>query len=686
MNTYNDNLHAGVMDSLQQLDQDVKKINSQANAAMFTLYYAEGATITARDKLDATKTKQLEQEAIKEQAVNNSNVLNNVQASAIQANQYIKQSASNMAIAAANVQIAANAIVRLSSDIGSIYNIVQAANFDSEISEQAGQANGFISKTAYAAEAASQTAMEASVLVAKIPASTVEDKARSTNKLMNDLLKIVSDNYDVVSQKVADNNKALAAASGDEKRSEGAFDNLHTIRRATDDAYRLTNKELNLDLKVIPVPGNGHLKMNVQFDLIRSPFREKVKDAIHPVKDYYLFLVKDKQKLNFTSSTAESILLHDGSQRFVSFHHDIHPSAKKINAIPLDPIDVGAVRGKNGTYALRDSDGDRIEAGVNYVAFLLAAYDEQYKRKLNSFDDYLSAPSAVFSFSHQLAVAKFQHSSHILKITDDKEPASLHFTVQEDPDISKQVEYRCIFLPTYDNPSLTGMTNTTSLAELDKEIDDLKASSKKNEEDIASLQVEQDTLVDQIDEERNKNRSLLTDVADELVKGPYLSDKGKAKEVAEAFIQVYKPENEDDVKSLADNPKLVKDHVVSLVKFHRNSQDLLTKNKEKEVIDANLQLKHRSKIGFLFNLDLAGQVSAGNYTVAKQVDGKWTVPIDESTTDNFGNLLILIKDKSDKGKLYSPVILSISTAAEPDLSKFTNGWTGYENSPRLSFK
>jgi hypothetical protein len=677
MNTYNDNLHAGVMDSLLQLDQDVKKINSQANAAMFTLYYAEGAVITARDKLDGTKSKQLSQEAIKEQAVNNSNVLNNLQASAMQANQYVKQSALDMATAAANVQIASNAIVRLSSDIGSIYNIVQAANFDSEISEQAAQANGFISKTAYGAETASQTAMEASVLVAKIPASTVEDKAKSTNKLMGDLLKVVSDNYDAVSQKVADNNKALAAASSDEKKAEGAFANLHTIKRATNVAYQLTNRELNLNLTVTPAEDEKK-SVDVLFDLIKSPFRDKEKNILYPVKDYYLFLVKDKQKLNFTSSTAESILLHEGSQRFVNFHDDFLPTAKRTQSYFSDKVDVQSIRNKHSHYPLRDSDGDPIAVGVNYVAFLLAAYDEQYKKKLNSFDDYLSAPSTAFCFTHQLGVAKFHTSSHVLKITNEKEPASLHFTVHEDPEVSKQVEYRCILLPVYDNPSVTGMTNATSLAELDEEITRLEAESKQKHDEIISLQQEQNALGQQIDEERNKNLSLLTDVAEELMKSPYFLEGKRAKEVAEVFMNDYKPENEEDAKSLAEHSKLVKDHVVALAKFHRNAQKLLQRNKEKEVIDATLQLKHKSKIGFLFNLELAQQVSAGNYTVAKQVAGKWTISIDESTTDNFGNLLI------KGGKLYTPVILSVSTAPDGDVSPFTNTWTGYEQSPRFS--
>lgn len=679
MNTYNDNLHAGVMDSLQSLDQDVKKIHSQANAAMFTLYYAEGATITAKEKLDKAKGKLDFQESVKEQAVNNSNALINLQSSAMQSNQYVKQSASNMATAAANVQIAANAIVRLSSDIGSIYNIVQAANFESEISEHASQANGYISKTAYAAEAASQTAMEASVFVAKIPGATIEEKAKSTNKLMNDLLKVVSDNFDTLSQKVADSNKALAAASVDEKKAEGIFSNLHTIKSATDAAYQLTSKELNLNLSVTPDIEESTHTIKVHFDFIRSPFKENGKSGHYPVKEYYLFLVKDKQKLNFTSSTADNILLNENSQRVISFQLDHLPIAKKIQPGFKDVIDLLEVRGKEGgKYALKDSDGDRIEPGVNYVAFLFAMYEEQYKRKLNSFDDYLSAPSSVFSFTYQLSAVTLQPHHASLKIGPEKESAQLHFTVK-DTESSDQVEYRCIFLPTYNNPSVSGMTDSATIAELDKEIDHLKSAAKEKAHKITTLQEEQGALVEHIAEDRKKSPSLMNDVEQELLRYADLHNKDKKpKEVAEDFMNIYKPEDGDDIKSLEHHNKLAKDHAASLVKYHRHAVDILQSSLEKEMIDAEIHSKHRSKIGFLFNQELAEQVSAGNYTVAKKIQDKWTIQVDDSTTDNFGNLLI--RD----GQLYTPVVLSVSTAPETEVSAFTNNWTGYEHSKRFS--
>jgi len=53
MNSYNENLHLAIVNSLQSLDIEEQDLNSQVNAAMFTLYHAEGATIVAEQNLAA---------------------------------------------------------------------------------------------------------------------------------------------------------------------------------------------------------------------------------------------------------------------------------------------------------------------------------------------------------------------------------------------------------------------------------------------------------------------------------------------------------------------------------------------------------------------------------------------------------------------------------------------------------
>ena len=51
MSSFNENLHATVVASLQEQEQDEKLLLSALDASIFTLYYAEGARITAAENL-----------------------------------------------------------------------------------------------------------------------------------------------------------------------------------------------------------------------------------------------------------------------------------------------------------------------------------------------------------------------------------------------------------------------------------------------------------------------------------------------------------------------------------------------------------------------------------------------------------------------------------------------------------
>ncbi|MBL7726629.1 MAG: hypothetical protein JNM68_03040, partial [Dinghuibacter sp.] len=502
MNAYNENLHANVVTSLQNMEQELKTVSSASNAAMFTLYYAEGATITAMEKLSAAKDSQSFQENVKTQAVKNNNLSNNLLASATQAGAYLKQSVSNTSVAAANVQQAANAIVRLSSDIGSIYNIVQAANADTDIFNQAREANQLIKKTAYDAEIASQTAMEASIFTSKVSGNVVLDKAKSTNAAVGDLLKTTSTDFDNISQTVSDDNAALASASASEKLAEGVFEDSNTVTGSTASAYKLTNRELNNNLVAKPVPGQESTSFMVSFNTIRSPFFERSTKPLYPVQNYYLIVAKEKQKTTFTMSNAENIIQNLPTQ-CINLQMDKIPFFIPGSEYKAQ-FDFLAITGADGnTYALRDSDGDAITTGVDYVVFLLAVYHEDYKKKLNTFDDYLSAPSALFTFTNYLAIAKITSfpAANLLPPLEDinifqssttvaasNGAPTIGIAVSENADFSGQVEYRCILLPANNNLGLSGMANMESLAELDDEIKKLEVIASELDPQIAATE------------------------------------------------------------------------------------------------------------------------------------------------------------------------------------------------------
>jgi hypothetical protein len=184
MNTYNEILRSGVVASLQRQELDQKTVSAALNAAMFSLYYAQGATVTAHEQLNLASAELAEKTLVKQQAVISSNSSNNQLFAATQANQYVKQSVTNNAVCAANVQVAANAILRLAGDLGSVYSMVNAVGPDTDIFDQAREARDLINKTAGEAGVASRIAMNASVLAAEVSASTVMDKSISTNGSM----------------------------------------------------------------------------------------------------------------------------------------------------------------------------------------------------------------------------------------------------------------------------------------------------------------------------------------------------------------------------------------------------------------------------------------------------------------------------------------------------------------------
>jgi len=381
MNTYNENLQATVVASLQAQYLDEQNLKSQVNAAMFTLYHAEGATITAEQKLEEAKADAAFKEKVKTQAVKNTSISNNLLASATQANQYLKQSITNTSVCASNVQIAATSIVKLASDIGSMFSIVHAADFLTDTYEQTENVRDLINQTAYAAELASQWAMEASMLTSAVSSSTVADKAKNTNGLMSNLLKITSDEFSTAAQIVTGDNSTLATASTAEKIAEGVLEDISVDFKSSKAAYNSINAELNLDLTVKNITNTS---FTVQFNLLKSPFPDDrtkpYADPLHfyPVSNYYIILVKDSKKSTFAITTAENFLLKNIYQCITEIQ--LPPATADVVFTPGKIFDFYAMPNpvpnpdpnadpNKKTYVLQDSDGDSINHGQKYVAF-----------------------------------------------------------------------------------------------------------------------------------------------------------------------------------------------------------------------------------------------------------------------------------------------------------------------------
>ena len=759
MSSYNENLRSNVVASLQTQELDLTKVKSQKNASMFTLYYNEGATLKAGEQLEYTAGVLVNKAEVKTQAVANSNISNNLLGSANQANLYVKQSITNSAVSAANVQLASNAIVRLASDLGSIYSIVHAADAKSDIYILAEEARSLINTTAYDAEVASQIAMEASILTSEVSASTVLDKSKANNDLMNTVLKITTDEVTATSQLVLAENGTLAAASAVEKQSEGDYLDISIDYQSTKAAYQATNKGLNLNLLV---SNQTAVDFTVSFDRIKMPFKhlETISPAVkkanpyYPIKNYYLIVVKDAKKSTFSISNAENLLIGDeGDPTQASSDNSAGtspvtpapnpkrliipvpvpvetsdpsssapPSTKGVK--PLISCDVNyqemIIDGK-GPFTIQDSDGDDIVLGTRYVVFVLGLYTDDYKKKLNCFDDFLSAPSPSFILTTKL-VAVDGKTIKLPGSTSTPPPPSsyeqalqappstisndanillengvLNFKVAENPDNVSLVEYRCIFLPPND-PWAGLLLNKESTLALKQEVESLEAIAEEYDPQIAIAQANVIDTQNYIDVLGGKltaaNNAINTQNGD--------------KEQVSAAVTALNLE----VSRLNTQIEFQKNSVLQPI---QKSLEQLIKEKN-DKIDSIKKITINENVQFLFNLKIAEQVLFGNYIVAnkspfqyiqppaansvhKKTKGSgsgaitgdtshdglpypevdYIVQLNAAVTDNFGNPLI-------EGQKYTPVIVSYCTAAEENISKFTNSWSGYHNSTPIVFK
>jgi hypothetical protein len=660
MNTYNENLHSNVVASLQSLELDQKSKKSKRDASIFTLYYAEGARLTADEKLEADTKKYDDQKTIKTQAVTNSNIAINLLDSANQQKQFTAQAVTNAAVCASNIQIASNAIVKLASDIAGVYSILNAADYHSEIYLQSKEAYDLINMTAYDVEKASQAAMDASKLMAEVSSSTVADEARATNAAMTTILNIANTGFEAISATVTADHKSISVASAAEKKAEGVLEFCNAEYFSTQNAYQINNRELNLNLHV-PEKSISNEQYTVQFNYYHSPFTslQTTRDlhfASHtkavsenPVKNYYIMLVKDSVKSTFSIAKAESITPNEDQRVFVPGAREKKDHSKNVSkTIYISD--------------LLDSDGDKMELGKPYTVFVLTVFTEEFKKRINNFDDYLSAPSEQFTLTNKLAKAKNVHVPiHVSKSQYQKLDfivSEEHSVLSNNPKIKHNkdglitekldVEYRCVFLPS--NKELTSdLLSASGLRTIEKEVEKLERIANKYDPELAKY----DALITSLESE---SASLTTEIKD--------------------------PEKQKEIAKLIEKQKKINREIKEATVIRNRFK------KERDEEMKTIEPAEMMQPGFFFNLKLAEQISADNYEVAELhlvsdengiVKLKGNVEITETTTDNFGNLLV-------DTNLYIPVVLSYSTALEENIAQYTNTLSDFEKLTAFNYQ
>lgn len=652
MNSYNENLYATVVSSLRELDQKQKSAKSSLNAAMFTLYYKEAGRITATSKLKESGDVYLFQQKVKQQAVNDRNVSFNVLSAANQQKKFTAQAITNAATSAANIQVLSNAVVKLSKNVGGILTMLTSSDYGSEIYKQSRIAYDLMIDTAYDAKKLSQLGREVSTLTAAVSADEVANQAKLTDDSIAAMLAVTTSDFEAATKSLADCNEALATADVAEKQAEGDLEFINVDYFATKRAYSLNNKVLNLNLVSIALNSSDfdedkkdNCSYLVRFNPYTAPFDQtatmlgnKPKSS-SVVEDYFIMLVKESSQATFSITAAETLLLTADPSR--KCYHRVE---NKSDDKPMEQVFY--------TASLRDVDGNAIEVGTKYVAFVLVVLTDEYKKTINSYSDILSAPSVAFMLSNKLMAPKK------LSCADNV----LTFEVLERA--SYNVEYRCMLLPNCLKGNKNMLTES-GLRNIENEVELQEKMSAVYAPAIADLQkqiVSLNNSIDGLREEKSMNDAQLA--------------------VAK------KDKNKENQESLAVKNADLQSQIDTVLKQIEEAERELRNNKASQnKLQRAMEEKTQEQPGFFFNLMIAEQITNANYAIAKlqkEVDPKdkkeksetatvqikGTMAIHENTTDNFGNPLV-------SGASYIPVVLAYANMEDQD-GQFINALSAFE--------
>lgn len=643
MNSYNENLHSTVVATLQVQELEVNNLKAALDSSMFTLYYAGGARISAAEELKKAQTDYDYEEKLKEQAVINNNISINLLTSANQEKQYVAQSVTNTSVAAANIQVAANAILKLAGNTGSIYSMIGAADFDTDIYLLSREAHRLMNQTAFDAERASQIGMESATLTAEVSAAAIADEAKATNSSVGALYKVISTNFDAITAVVATDNAVLTSASATEKQAEGNLKAINVEYFAASKAYYLDNRELNIDLRV-PEKLITKDSYTVSFNYYTSPFGlpmlhnsvEKADDDTsgYPVSHYYILLVKDNQKSTFALSNAENIISNKDTSRYVVLPGK-HTAGKIGENVKIFISEI------------KDSDGDKMVLGAEYVVFVMAELMTEYKKRINDFSDYLSAPSSTFALTNQL-LSPLPADISVKDLT-------LTFDVKEYQ--SYNVEYRCMFLPV-SKRLVKGLLSEQGLRTIEGEVMRLEKIAELYDPQIEALQI--------------RVASLQSD---------YAAKQGELKETIDKARNASPKEKQ---KLIEEEAKLMEEMDLLSVEISDKTVELKqTENKRIKAM-SSIDPSIESSPGFFFNETIAEQVAPANYSNAVMTENKkskdkdkdarksftGTLALTDIVTDNFGTPLL-------EGYPYIPVILSFASPLTQDVKQFSNSLSIY---------
>ncbi|MDW6002501.1 hypothetical protein [Vibrio mangrovi] len=432
MNSYQEHLQEVVGTSLDALYAQQQKLASQRRSAQYSLYYAQGAQLTAADNLD-TVSEQLESvRLINQQGVKNDNLMNNLVASThlIQSNS--ATTVSNSATAATNVQTAATAVAKLAADIGSALNIAAAACYGTDIYKKTLEANAFIRETANQAEYASQKAMEASSSSSEVIAKELESTATRSKAELEKLLAASQAQFKALSSARVADQEALSTARQTEKKAEGALEDAQSAESAIDGTVQASNDTLNFNLAAV---AQGDQQITVSFQPFTPAFSQLPEQCAAqlgktdgslpaPAPHYFVFIVSADKKSSVKLEQVESTFAEFQKERFT----EVLSKDAKGNYQTVLKCDT-----------CLDFGGKPLERGRDYLVYMYAVLDLAYQKYIGSYSNVLSSASPAVTLLTPLPVAE--------NISFDEDSREITFNVTMN--MKQEPEFRVMLLPAY---------------------------------------------------------------------------------------------------------------------------------------------------------------------------------------------------------------------------------------------
>ncbi len=500
--------------------------------------------------------------------------------------------------------------------------------------------------------------MEASSLTAEVTASTVADIATTTGASVTNLLSVLASQLEAISALEITENAAFSDAATAQKKAEGELIDAQVEYDAAKATYLSSINELNLNLQIT---AKSNTDFTVQFSPYTNPFYGVTENGlitspynVNPVENYYVFVVKENEKSIFSIATAEGLL-------------DTPDIAFPINVDALD-LSTETISETISITQMKDTSNNSLVLGENYVVFVLAQFTVDYKKSLNNFEDYLTAASSSFALTTPLN-SPSTDSIKVSFLEADANPTNittqvLQFNLNEK---NNNVEYRCMFL----------LNNSTLVNQMFKTEDLLSVENQI----VKEINVEINKIKDEEDEiKAYNNKNLLDTLNSEL----------------ETLTQKKTTLNQNDSATDTEVKKATKNSTTNDNDIDTQITELKARIQELNAIDlrdinpidkeGNVSSQNQTpKPGFFFNQLIAENITDGNYTVPSGnqiqiVKNKITValPIQENTTDNFGNPLI-------EGNEYIPVVLSVASGPKKVAVQFSNSISDFKNTATFNY-